>query len=269
MLGALGGAFMLLSGSYETAATHQHFALTHRLLETGLRISVSRSARSLAPAPTFTPAHLQAGAACFRDHCAACHGAPGIAPGAHALGMLPLPTSLVQASRDWSEPELYWIISKGVRMTGMPAWEYRLSAASRWSVVAFLQAMPALDAAGWQRLAATAPADACTGATGRADLATERDPPDEMSAVSLRQYGCTGCHQIDGVVGPAMHVGPPLTDWRSRRYIAGMLPNNVPNLARFIEDPDSISPGTLMPDLGVPAEQARHMARYLLGEQGP
>ena len=264
LLGGGAGVFVLLSGTYETAATHQHFALTHRLLETGLRLSVARSASHLTAPAAFTAEERLAGAACYRDHCAACHGAPGKPPGSFALGMLPLPTSLVQASRDWETRELFWIVSKGVRMTGMPAWEYRLSAGSRWATVAFLEELPRLDRSAWEYLAAAAPAAACVAAAGPADVAPEQDQPRQPAEVVLRQYGCIGCHRIDGVTGPPLDVGPPLTGWPGRRYIAGTVPNTRANLARVIVDPDGTSPGTLMPDLGVPAAHADLMARFLL-----
>ena len=42
--------------------------------------------------------------------------------------------------REWPAEWLYHVTKKGVRMTGMPAWEYRLADASLWSTVAFLKA---------------------------------------------------------------------------------------------------------------------------------
>lgn len=86
----------------------------------------------------------------------------------------------------------------------------------------------------------------------------------------LRTFGCDGCHTIPGVPGADATVGPPLTDWAERQYIAGALRNTPENLIRWIVDPQVVEP-TAMPDLGVDEEAARHMAAYLytLGDANP
>jgi cytochrome c1 len=76
-------------------------------------------------------------------------------------------------------------------------------------------------------------------------------------------YGCVACHTIPGIDRPATHVGPPLTDWARRRYIAGTLPNEPGHLVDWIVNPQAIEPGTAMPTLGVSPEEARDMASYL------
>lgn len=81
----------------------------------------------------------------------------------------------------------------------------------------------------------------------------------------LESYGCGSCHTIPGVKGADALVGPPLTDFAHRSYVAGQLANTPDNLARWIQDPQRVEPGTAMPDLGVSAEEARNMAAYLLG----
>jgi cytochrome c len=79
----------------------------------------------------------------------------------------------------------------------------------------------------------------------------------------LRSYTCGGCHVIPGITGAYGQVGPPLTDWVERQYIAGTLWNTPENLMRWLMDPEAVEPGTSMPDMEISAEQARHMAAYL------
>jgi cytochrome c len=85
----------------------------------------------------------------------------------------------------------------------------------------------------------------------------------ERGKVALAGFGCTACHTIPGVRGANGLVGPPLTQFARRAYIAGQLPNEAENLVRWIEDPQEIEPGTAMPDLGVMPAVARDMAAYL------
>ena len=257
VLGAVVGATVLLSGALTTNATKQHLRITHRMLELGLKYSV-RAASDEVVVPALDGADMKArGAVCYREHCVVCHGAPGVAPEPFALGMLPVPASLVDAASSQPPEWLYHVTRKGIRMTGMPAWEYRLSEESLWSVVAFVESLPALDTHGYR-------AYLDSSAQSRCDRRVSLPPPEEGPDVLLRQYACHSCHRIEGVVGPRVDAAPALIDWPQRGYIAGVLPNTEENLARWIMTPAAVKPQTLMPDLGVPPEHARAMAKFLM-----
>jgi cytochrome c1 len=58
-------------------------------------------------------------------------------------------------------------------------------------------------------------------------------------------------------------IGPPLTLFARRAYIAGEAPNTARSLIQWIMSPQSIEPGTVMPALGVSEAQARDIAAYL------
>ncbi len=80
---------------------------------------------------------------------------------------------------------------------------------------------------------------------------------------ALNSYGCGACHSIPGVQGANATVGPPLDRFASRRFIGGELPNEPANLVKWIMNPQSIEPGTAMPNLNVSDATARDMAAYL------
>jgi mono/diheme cytochrome c family protein len=263
VIGGLVAAGVLLSGSVSTAATKQHFLVTHRLLDIGLRFSVRRAAAGTQSPRLDDPTLIERGLACYSRQCEQCHGGPGRPPGPAARGMLPVPSNLVQVARDWPAEWLHHVTSKGVRMTGMPAWEYRISDRDLWATVAFVRTLPALDSSDYAARIAAPARDECPD---RQDLPNAVEDP---GPTLLRQYACDSCHVIEGVVGPVVHVGPPLRDWSRRGYIAGVLPNTPANLERWILDPQQFSPGTLMPDLEVPPEHARAMARFLFAQASP
>ncbi|TFG66603.1 MAG: cytochrome c oxidase subunit II [Gemmatimonadales bacterium] len=75
--------------------------------------------------------------------------------------------------------------------------------------------------------------------------------------------GCIACHRIDGT--PAQGVlGPDLSHVGSRRTIAaGILENTPPNMERWLQDPVSIKPGALMPNLQLAEQDVRSLAAYL------
>jgi cytochrome c1 len=81
----------------------------------------------------------------------------------------------------------------------------------------------------------------------------------------IEHAGCANCHAIPGVrsAAGAARVGPPLTDFGRRVYVAGLLPNTPEALARWIFDPQSVNPGTAMPRVGLTEAQARAAAAYL------
>ena len=80
---------------------------------------------------------------------------------------------------------------------------------------------------------------------------------------AIAAYGCGACHVVPGVTGARGLVGPPLTSYAHRAYVAGNLPNTPANLVRWIQVPQSIEPGSAMPNLDVAEADARDMAAYL------
>ncbi len=259
LIGVVVGFFVLLSGAMSTAATTQHFRITHALLDLGLQFSVRRSAQHIPVPPLDDARKIAQGALCYQLHCEQCHGGPGRGRLEHARGLLPEPSNLVQSAREWPANWLYYVTKKGVRMTGMPAWEYRLADESIWSTVAFLKALPFLTREDYLAIEQRASGQRCT-TSYELPIETEQ----HQAKVVLRQYSCHSCHEIEGVVGPQTHVGPPLKAWGARKYIAGVAPNTKENLMRFIRNPQALSPQTLMPNLDVAEQHADVMATYLL-----
>ena len=254
---AVAGLLVLYSGVYDVSATDQHLRPTFWALQTGLRQTVKRRAADIEPPPLDDPALAARGLHHFRAHCVQCHGAPGVAPEPFALGLTPLPGSLSDTAREWTASQLYWVIRYGIKMTAMPAWQFRLRDDELWSVVAFLKTLPDLSPQAYRESRAAGP-DA-----GQDAHAREREPDAERGRQALRQFGCVGCHRIPGVVAADSFVGPPLERMATRRFVAGQLPNTRENLVQWIRHPQAISPGTAMPDLGVGERDARDMAAYL------
>lgn len=259
LIGVSIGFAILLSGGFSTAATTQHFAVTHRLLDLGLRISVNARADDIDVPDLNNEAMQRRGAACYQLHCEQCHGAPGLAPSPQGQGMLPIPADLAEGTREWSPAALYYITKNGIRMTGMPAWEFRMSEESLWNTVAFLNVLPTVDESTYRELRSISQSEQCErNTTSPAFTSAERGD------VLLRQYACHSCHRIQGVTGPNTYVGPALIDWSRRKYIAGILPNTRENLVKWIQNPQAVDSKSLMPNLGVPPAHAREMAIYLL-----
>src|SRR5690606_11923517 len=175
----------------------------------------------------------------------------------------PAPASLVDAARHWPAAEVYWIVRNGIKMSGMPAWQYRLSDDEIWDVVAFMKVLPALspaDYAMWSGEHAPLPA---RDETPPASAPEPRLGDAAAGRKALQQYLCVTCHAIPGIVGANKHVGPPLAGIADRQYIAGVLPNTPANMLRWLRDPTKVDPLSAMPDLGVSEQDARDIAAFL------
>jgi cytochrome c2 len=184
-----------------------------------------------------------------------CHGAPGIAPEPFALGLQPLATPLVQSGRDLPPRALYWIVKNGIKMTAMPAFAFRMDEAELWAVVAAVMELPRLSPAAYQALTTIPPA--------AVESTPVREPDPSRGKLAVGQYGCTACHAVPGMEGPKARVGPTLHGIASRQMLGGVLPNSPENMARWLRSPQSATPHTAMPDLGVTEGDARDMAAYL------
>ena len=76
-------------------------------------------------------------------------------------------------------------------------------------------------------------------------------------------YGCSGCHSLTGLPGARCLVGPILDGIGSRAVFAGRLENKPENLMRWIGEPQSVAPGTAIPNLGVTPQHRRDIAAFL------
>lgn len=82
-------------------------------------------------------------------------------------------------------------------------------------------------------------------------------PPHAPQALS--RYGCMSCHALDqGRIGPAFRW----VAWKYRNR-----PDAVTRLTAFIEHGGTSTWGGVMPDLNVPADQARNVAQWIMKQK--
>jgi len=154
-VGAIGGLIVLRGGFYDISATETHYPLIYTVLEEGLQFSVKKHARDTQVPALGAPEQILRGATVYAANCVQCHGGPGTAPSTHGMSMQPVPGPLVNADTNWRTRELYWITRHGIKMSGMPAWEYHLSDSDIWATVAFVSGMPAMTMQDFKRMTAT------------------------------------------------------------------------------------------------------------------
>lgn len=284
---AVGGAVVYF-GWYDVSATGPHTMPVYALLDVASTRSVKLRSADIKVPDLDSPQRIRRGDALYRAQCAQCHGGPGQAPEPYALGLNPPPPPLVTSARERPAAEVYWIIRQGIKMTGMPAWQYRMTDEQIWDVVGYLRVLPTLSAQQYRD--AAPPGDPASGSASSASIApTEARPSDgragemgvgnmpagDMPAGDMRlgdakagrdalqQYLCVTCHAIPGVPGARHYVGPSLDGMADRSRIAGVVPNSPDYMQQWLLDPQRIKPGTAMPALGLREQDARDIAAFL------
>jgi mono/diheme cytochrome c family protein len=270
LLFVLGSLLFIESGWYNLAADTPHFAPVRWTLMTMRDRAVRFHSRGVVVPDLGDPSLAAHGFALYRKNCQPCHGAPGEAGEQMGRGINPKPPRLSGTIHRWTDSQLYWIVSRGLKMSGMPAFAPRLSNTDCWNIVAFLRRLVWFAPSDYRRLAAEVdkgikPADwpprddVGFGKLDRANLRRGRD--------LVRSYGCVTCHEIAGF-RPA-YVGPPLVGLAERQYLAGMLVNVPSNAVDWITNPKQFKPATAMPHLGVPLADAFDIAAYLYSSGDP
>jgi mono/diheme cytochrome c family protein len=151
IFGALG---VIYSGAYYIGADEPHWSITTWLLNQARDQSIrARASGIAAPAVLDDPARIIEGVSHYSEHCAVCHGAPGVERGDLAEGLYPRPPNLADSARGYTPGELFWIIKHGIRMTGMPSWGDH-SDDELWATVAFIEKLPGMTDQDYAKLVA-------------------------------------------------------------------------------------------------------------------
>ncbi len=93
----------------------------------------------------------------------------------------------------------------------------------------------------------------------------QTDPAASEGRRIFESTACVNCHSVAGANDvPQGRFGPDLTHLMSRDTIAaGAAPNTPGNLRGWIELPDSIKPGSLMPAMGLSPRELNAVVAYL------
>jgi mono/diheme cytochrome c family protein len=151
LLVTVGAGAFVWSGAYNFAADDPHWPLTERLIETARDRSIEVKLSGITVPDLKVESLIRAGAGNYDAMCADCHLEPGEDHTELSVGLYPAPPNL---GRDPVEDpaEAFWIIKRGLKMTGMPAWGKHMDDESIWGVVAFLKQLPGMSEARYAEL---------------------------------------------------------------------------------------------------------------------
>jgi mono/diheme cytochrome c family protein len=88
-----------------------------------------------------TESSIASGRALYRENCVACHGERGRGNGPSAVGLDPPPADLVLHVPQHTDGELFYMISRGMPNSAMPAWRSALTDRERWEIAHYLRVL--------------------------------------------------------------------------------------------------------------------------------
>ena len=146
------GLAIVEGGLFDATASTPHEPLVAWAPHTAMIRSVEVRSPPWSGGPP-TPDRVRAGLRLYADYCAMCHGGPGMPRAPWTAGMNPTPPYLVDVARHWTPAQLHYIISDGVKMTGMPAWRGQLNEDEISALTSALEALPYVTATEYSRVA--------------------------------------------------------------------------------------------------------------------
>ena len=146
LLGAVAGFVFLKATGMSARSTPG--ALETALARQARALAVPAAYRNLRNPVLANDESVQNGLAHFAGHCATCHANDGSGDTEIGRGLFPpAPDMRKEATQDFSDGELFYVIEHGVRLTGMPAWGTATQAGeeSSWHLVNFIRRLPTLS----------------------------------------------------------------------------------------------------------------------------
>ena len=242
----VGAMLFVWSGAYNVAASEQHFAVTHWLLDFVKRRSVETQSLLISAPPLDDPDLVRLGGAHYHGGCAPCHGGPGDPRNPVVQQMYPEPADLPIAAPSWTPGQLFWIAKNGLKFTGMPAWVAQNRDDEVWAVVAFLRALPKMSDAEYRRLAI---GEAEAPRSGMLELAALGSRAEILSK-------CHRCHETES--SPSANRLVPNLVGQSQAY----LEMSLRNYANGLRSSGIMQPIAAELDEANLIEAAKHYAQH-------
>lgn len=137
----------LRSGDAPVATSAKPMPMERFLVRTAMHATIHRQEKPVRL--SVNDSSLVAGAHTYLQNCAVCHGLPGQPATAVAAGMFPRPPQFFRPNaRKIDDPagEVYWKVSNGIRLTGMPGFQRSLGNTKILELTGFMENATSLPA---------------------------------------------------------------------------------------------------------------------------
>lgn len=177
------------TGSYNVAATNPPGRMEKQFAAFALNRVIQRRA-PVRTNPFSKPEDIRFGLAHYKENCLDCHGAPGVEESEFGQGLNPpAPDLTLPAMQRMRDGELFWVVSNGIRMTGMPAFSPTHKEEEIWKIVAFVRHLPEITKEEQQILKAGHEDEEHHEGDAAGKPETERKPAGEEESARTRRPG--------------------------------------------------------------------------------
>ncbi len=141
-----GGLFVYLLTARGFSARGEPSRLETFVAQNLRSLAIPSDARQTTNPYPLTAERLPAAQDHWVAHCSGCHALDGSGNTAIGRNLFPKPPDMAASmTQELSDGELYYIISNGIRFTGMPAWGEEDSAEAIWDLVSYIRRLPELS----------------------------------------------------------------------------------------------------------------------------
>jgi thiosulfate dehydrogenase len=136
LLPVVGGYLYVKMGMMPVATASAPLPMEEKIAKMALRARMSKDPVKESPVAA-DETNMTQGAHVYVEHCAFCHGFAGEKASFAAKGMFPLPPQLLSGDdmvTDDPPGKIYWKVSNGIRLTGMPGFNEMLTPTQMWQV---------------------------------------------------------------------------------------------------------------------------------------
>jgi cytochrome c553 len=166
-LGIVGLAFVPLSGLLPSSAAPGQMPVFDWYFNLAAQQAITLRSIGTSVPPLDAPGMLERGAGHYEMVCADCHGSPASPAQQFAHDLSPSPPPLVERMAQWHpDARVFATVKHGIRRTAMPGWPTQMRDDEVWDMVAFLKALPELDAAQYGEMAGGVAANDCARCHG-------------------------------------------------------------------------------------------------------
>ena len=137
-------AILVVAPQLNWNATAKPSKLEARIAGVILHRVIARAASSQTNPFPPSAENISAGEREFGEHCAVCHALDGSAHDPLGADFYPPISRLQHGAQDWSDAELYYIVSNGIRYTGMPGFGKHHDPDEIWKMILWIRHLPHL-----------------------------------------------------------------------------------------------------------------------------
>jgi mono/diheme cytochrome c family protein len=154
VIGLILGGFVLYIRGHGFSAREQPTWMEKTMARNARKIATPPDAKSLTNPRQQQTAEMMAEAdEHFVEHCGICHGIDGRGDTVIGRNLYPRAPDMSAAdTQQMSDGEIYYVISNGVRLTGMPAWGSEDKPEAIWDLVSLIRRLPKLAPEEMKRL---------------------------------------------------------------------------------------------------------------------